>query len=288
MKSERQAKQTRDMNDNFLSPNHRPKAVRKRPNGKTVLGLFLGMMISSALIVILGILLLILPMFKVKKVEIEGLHYHTYEEILEASGIREGDEILALDSYEIIERIYASCPYVELCSVVKTPFSVKIIIEEREDIKSITHGEYTVIFDRDFLVLEILKNGETPPEAFLRVTLPAYATVKAGEKIRFADADADYSYVARLCDALHARGWYDDVTYADFSGRTTVAFIYRGHIRIEVGSVRDLDTKLLLVEETLKEKEKSGVDLSTVYAILDASNTERTVWTPCAGIEDLY
>lgn len=288
MNREKNAKQNMNMGDNILSPNHRPKAVRKSPDRKTVLGLFLGMVISSALIVILGLLLLILPMFRVQKVEIEGLEYHTYEEILAASGIREGDEMLALDSHEIIERIYASCPYVEQAWIKKTPFTLTIIIKEREDVKSMTHGEYTVIFDRDFLVLDIVSIAQELPYSFMSVSLPPYGTLRVGEKIKFADADADYSYINRLCDALKARGWYDDVTYADFSGRTTVAFIYRGHIRIEVGNTQDLDTKLLLAAETMKEKEKNGVDLDTVYAILDASDTERTVWTPCQSADDLY
>ena len=288
MNREKTTKQSVNKGDNILSPNHSPKAVRKRPNRKTVLGLFLGMLISGALILILGLLLLILPMFRVQKVEVEGLEHHTYEEILKASGIREGDEILALDSLEIIKRIYAECDYVEQAWIKKTPFSIKIIIKERSDIKTVAQGENTIVFDRDFLVLQILKNGETPQAAFLRVDLPAYGTVRVGETIPFADADADYSYINRLCDALKARDWYNDVTYADFSGRTTVAFIYRDHIRIEVGSTQDIDTKLLLAAEIMKEQEKNGVDLDSVYAILDVHSVEEHSWRLRETLEDLY
>lgn len=283
-------KQNTHTGDNILSPDHRPKAVRKRPNRKTVLGLFLGMLISGALIVILGLLLLILPMFRVKKVEIEGLENCTYEDVLEASGIEIGDEILSLDSYEIIERIYndENCQWIERCSIVKTPFSVKIIVEERKDIKTVAQGDYTIVFDRDFLVLQILKNGEAPPAAFLRVDLPAYGTVRVGEKLRFSDADADYSYINRLCDALKLQGWYNDVTYADFSERTAVAFIYRDRIRVELGTTWDLDTKLLLAAEIMKEQEKNGVDLDSVYAILDVHSIEEHSWRLREKLEDLY
>lgn len=277
--------------ENLLSPNHRPQAVRKRPRKKTVVGLLFTMIVTSCLIVVLGILLLVLPIFKVKKVEIEGVSYYTYDEILKASGIQEGDEILTLDSREIINQIYEKCPYVEICSIVKKPFSVKIIVEERKDIKAMSVGTYTVVFDRDFRVLEILNNGDAARSPFLSVTLPAYdaASIRVGETIRFTNTDADYSYISRLCDALRSMGWYNEVDYADFSARTAVAFVYQGRFRIEIGTVKDLDTKLLIVSEMMKEKEKSGVDLSLTYAVIDVSNVAGgSTWRECASAEELY
>ena len=67
----------------------------------------------GGLIVVLGLLLLILPAFRVKTVTVEGNSFYSDEQIIACAGIGIGEEILALDADAAIDRILEGCPYVE-------------------------------------------------------------------------------------------------------------------------------------------------------------------------------
>ncbi|MBR3641181.1 MAG: FtsQ-type POTRA domain-containing protein [Oscillibacter sp.] len=52
--------------------------------------------------------------FRVETVEVFGLERYTKEEILEASGIEQGDNLFLMNKYEVIRRIVDRYPYIEL------------------------------------------------------------------------------------------------------------------------------------------------------------------------------
>ena len=144
------------------------------------------------------------------------------------------------------------------------------------------------VFDRDFLVLEDLGVGGTPRKPLMEVVLPPYSALYLKQKVLFDASYSDLTYVTRLWESLEARDWYRDVTYADLSDRTAVAFVLKGHIRIEVGStLEELDTKLLLAEQIMKEKREAGILTDDTYAIVNSSSTNATTWKLCSE-QDLY
>ncbi|MBQ9773278.1 MAG: FtsQ-type POTRA domain-containing protein [Clostridia bacterium] len=287
MNSERQPNvAARPQGEGMLSPNRRPKAVKKKPNEKVVRVLFLSMAATSILIVLVSLALLILPLFRVQSIKVEGIELYTEEQIIAASGIQIGDEIVGMDLQEICDRITAQC-HVN-CEIVTGPFSVKIIIEEVADMKQMAVGDKTVILDREFEVLEILENGETPFSPLLSVKLPACASIRLGEPIRFANESASMTYVATLCDALRAKGHYEDVSYIDFSMRTSISYLYRDRFRVDLGSISDVDAKLNGVERLLKQLEEDGTDLTQVYAILDVSNLSKMTCKLCHDASELF
>ena len=292
MNSEQQNTQAPQKNTGgpMLSPNRVPHAMRKRPNKKLMQALRATMLILGGMILVLGILLAVLPIFRVQSVEIEGCAFYQYDQILAASEIKIGaDESMSLDGNAIAQKILKACPYVKSCTVMTLPFSVKITIVEKENVMTSAFGGYQFTFDRNFEVLELLQDGEDRFSPFLSVKLPAIAQVQEGKRILFADASGDRSYVHQLCDALRECEVLGNITYIDFSDRFAVSLVLSDHFWIELGKVSDVELKLRLVEETLKKKEASGVDLSLEYATIDVRDPkEKTVYHSVESLDDLY
>ncbi len=292
MNTEKQSTQAvrKNAGEPMLSPNRTPRAVRKTPNKKLMQTLRAMMLMMGGMILVLGALLVVLPMFRVQSVEIEGYDFYQYEEILAASGIRVGeDESMSLDGNAVAKSILKACPYVKSCTVMTLPFSVKITVVEKEDIKYTAIGGYYASFDREFQALEIIENGEERFSPFLHVKLPAIKELQAGRAILFSDEAGDRSYINQLCDALKAGGVMENVTYIDFSERFSVSMVLQDRFWIELGKVSDMELKLSLIEETLKKKEEAGTDLKSEYAVLDVSNPkEKTIYNSVESLDGLY
>ncbi|MBQ8416751.1 MAG: FtsQ-type POTRA domain-containing protein [Clostridia bacterium] len=261
----------RTQNESMLSPKRPPHLGKKQPNQKLMRALRASMLIAGGMIVVLGLLLLVLPMFKVQNVEVVGNDYYTVEQIIEASGIQSGDELLALDLNECMSKVFAGCPYVDSCDIVATPFGVKITVWEAEGVMRTEAAGKQISFTKDFKVLEIAEIGETHLSPFLYVKLPPIQSAAVGARLSFGQT-TEMSYVSTLLDALEKAEWKDDVTYVDFSERFSLSFVLREQYRIEVGSAQSLDTKLLLAKAKL-EKEDGGED---TYAVVDVSEEKGT------------
>ncbi|MBQ7336675.1 MAG: FtsQ-type POTRA domain-containing protein [Clostridia bacterium] len=259
----------------LLSPNRTPRAVRKKPNQGLMRLLRAAMLLMGGMILVFGLLLIVLPIFKVSQVEVAGNSFYTAEQLAEASGIEVGDELLAVDMQDAVNRILKACPNVAKVSIgVSFPFGITITVEERTDVMYTEYNGKHISLDRSFRVLEMIDSGETRFSPFLYVQLPKIASVSVGGKIVFADAAADLTYVGTLLDFLKEKELLADVTEVDFSERFSVSYTLQGRCRVELGSVSALDTKLLLVNEILNSK--GGIDAA--YAVIDVSDTQKPTY----------
>ncbi len=274
--------------EDMLSPRHTPAAVRKRPPKKLMRTLRLSMLVLSFAILLLTALLVILPMFRVQKVEVEGNSYYQYEEILKASGITLGeDESLALDGEMIAKKILKACPNIKTCTVMKLPFSVKITIVEKADVKTTAYNGGYITFDRNFLVLEEDQNGEAF-SPFLSVTLPQLAGATVGKQLQFYGMTlADAAYINTLYDTLKEKELLSQVTHIDYSERFALSYVLDDRIRVELGSMDSLEKKLDKACEMLEKKQEGGTDLNEVFAVLDVSDLQKSTWREVQSLNEL-
>ena len=100
---------------------------QRRMQGHVVLGI----LTSTALLIVFGTLLLVLPSFKVRTIHVKGNDRIASESVVAASGVSIGDEILDLNKGEIVERI-AQNENIERVSVSTTLGGVTIKIVEKE------------------------------------------------------------------------------------------------------------------------------------------------------------
>lgn len=252
----------------MLSPKLPPhiKNKKKRILKQRLIGvalLFLG-----SVSVLMCALLLILPLFHVQSVEITGNSYYTEEQIIKAAGIRTGGETLATDAQKLASQLLKNAPYVQSCKISVLPFSVKVEIEEKEDVMYVEHEESFVTFeyrekDGSFRVLEVLDHA---PNGFRYVSLPKIASAKAGGRISFTRAELDVSYVGDVIDCLKQYGIYDSVVAMDLSSSSNLSYELVSGCTVKLGTRYDLSEKIAAaIDRALADPNAVEIDVSLKY-----------------------
>ena len=261
-------------------PTNRPPHARgRRPNQAFLALMRAAMLVLCGLIVLAGTLLLVLPMFRVKNIEVEGNSYYTAEQIIAPSMIEVGDEILTLDIDSAYDQIFEQCAYVSSVKVVRYPFKVKIVIKERENVTVTEHnGKYYTLSDR-FLVLEESDTAEAF-SAFPEVILPEIAQLSVGKIVEFENGETDLTYLFDLMQSLKQNGKFDDVVSIDCARKFGVSYVCGGRFRVELGAVSDMETKLELVDLILARKASDDAAFAVVNVSDLKKPTFRAVGTP--------
>ena len=246
---------------------------RRKPNAKVLRFLRLGMLVSGAVIVVLALIMLLLPMFKINKIVVEGNNYYDDEAVLQMAGIAAGDELFGWDMQKSCNAIIAAYPYASDVYVSIEFFTVKIEIVERPTVMYAEYQDQYFSFDRDLRVLEIKTDGEEAFSPFLRVKLPMLSSVQRGYFVQFDSSVSDVSYLNQLLDILANRNLLEDVTYIDFSERFALSFVLSNSVKVEIGTLNDVDNKLTLLSEELKQNPINH----NIYESIDVSNTSKTI-----------
>lgn len=251
------------------------KRKRKIRLGMLRLGIFL----LCAAVSVIGLLLLIFPTMKVQTVEVRGNVRFSEAEIVEASGIRIGDEIFALDLSAVADRIQESYPVGVRIS--KSASKVTIEITERGSL-SIAFAGHWFLLDPDLTVVR-MSDDESAFAAYPRLILPAIEQLSVGKQVQFYDDGIDRSYISELTALLEDAGLFSHVTYLDVSEKYNVSYILQGKIRVVLGKVSDMDLKMEMTEQILSARFEND----SPYAIVDVSDLKRTIYRTMQSADQL-
>ena len=246
---------------------------QKRP-AESKLRVLRGAMVAiCGMILVMGLLLTILPLFRISGIIIEGNSYYSTEEILAYAGIAEGDEWLAIDGQKIADAIRSKGRYIDRVTVSgEFPLVVRISIEEKNVMYTAHNGSYYA-FDDTFTVLASSKN-EKDFSSFLYVELPEIRGIEVGYAILFERADMDMGYISVLRNTLSENGLLAHTTKLDCSKKYNVSAELGGTLRLTLGKVSDLTAKLTLAEKILEERKTEG----TCYISLDVSDMQKSTY----------
>ena len=266
--------QTTENNDyqSALYTNNTPQR-RNQPDPYVLQVLRFAISVVGCAILLVGMLLIVLPMFRVSSIKVTGASFYTEEQIIEASGIEVGDEMLMLDRTDVYNNIWEKLPYVNGVSMRRVFNTVTIAVEENTNLMYTAFvGRYYVL-NRDFYVLSAVDN-EAEVNGFLRVELPEIASLGVGSKIRFENEALDTGYVLDLLESLENGKVLSRVSSVDVSKKFNVSYVMDDCYRVELGKVGDMSIKLTLVEEILSRKE--GVD--GMQAVVDVSDLTKPTY----------
>lgn len=254
---------------NFARPK-RMEWVRKT-NRKLRL-LRCAMAVIVGMLFVVGILLLVLPAFKVKEIVVEGdLVTTTKEEIIAASGIQEGMEIIGTDWKVAANNIEKQCPVRVTLTV--SVNKVKIHVTELEKVQ-VKYGDYWVSLDADFKVMDISED----PSAFdglLTLEMPQISGVRIGEPLDFANENLDLRYVKDVLEFVESEELSSRVDLIDVSDKFNVACVLDGCYRVVLGKTGDLESKIEIANEIIARK--SGTDSC---AVIDVSDLKKSIYRP--------
>lgn len=244
--------------------NHAPGRKRKQDSALLRV-LLVGILSCCCLIVVLGTLLMVLPLFRIKKIPVSGNHYYSTGEIIAAAGITIGDELFSCNLNDAKQGILNECLYVERVTVSSRPGSIRLEVTEYQNVRYTKFNGVYFSFDENFRVLE---KRNSPFEEFPYMELPLVKSLSMGGIIKFENETTDLSYIKTLTQALEAKGILASVSALDVSDRFHLSYTLNGKCRVELGDMSSLEVKLTLAEQAIFEN--GGADKSGTFDVSDA------------------
>lgn len=237
------------------------------------------MTLLCAAVLLLGLLLLILPCFKVKEIKVTGeLGITKLEEIQAATGVEIGDEVIGLDPNAIMKNVKEKCPNIIVDRVSVTPFAVKLTVRARASLYMEYAGKWFSL-DRDLQVLSV-SDDKMAFEGLLKVRLPDIAGVTVGSSVTFLNSETDRSYITTMLELLDELALTDRVNLLDVSEKFNVSYVVDGSTRIVLGKVSDLTVKLEMAEQILLAR-----DGASEFAVVDVSDCKKSTYRPMSSFD---
>ncbi|MCI8916212.1 MAG: FtsQ-type POTRA domain-containing protein [Oscillospiraceae bacterium] len=209
--------------------------------------------------------------FRVNRVEVEGNVRYTAQEIIEASGIQVGDNLIALSRIRVSAAICTQLPYVENVSPQKVlPDKVVLRVTERVAAASVDSADGRWLISVQGKLLE-KDNGTI--EAIQITGLTAVAPYAGGMLQAGEGEQITLEYVKELLAVLESRRMLTQCTALDCSATTSMTLQY-GIYRLKLPRGGDYDYYMRLAEGALAKGLEEGVLLEGQSGVLDLTVAE--------------
>lgn len=231
---------------------------RRHPRSKRRRGRFRGLYkLLSILLIAAAVVLACVVFFRVNSVEVTGNVRYTAAEVIAASGIKMGDNLVVLPRSRVSAAICANLPYVESVSIKKAlPDGVVLVVTERVAAASVESAEGRWLVSAQGKLLELDKGAvET-----IRITGLTAVGPYPGGMIQAAEGqEATLRYVGELLGELEGRGLLAQCTALDCSAATSMTLDW-GIYRVKLPRGGDYSYYLSLTQAALdSEKLPEGV-----------------------------
>ena len=236
-----------------------PQRNRKRKKRNALFAPVAFLIICAALVFGLSVF------FRVSAIEVEGNSLYTSEEIIEASGIEQGDNLFFINRFSAISRIFSKLPYVEKAVINRSlPNRLVIVVNESQAIACGSAEDGTWAIDRGCKLLS--KVGGDELRGLIRIEGLTPLAPEAGQIIAPGEAESPkVNYLSAILTQIDTLGLRDRITYIDISGIANPYFDYLGRFTVKLGSFENTEYKfqcLLSAVEALSDGDRGTLDLS--------------------------
>ncbi|MGN1002996.1 MAG: cell division protein FtsQ/DivIB [Oscillospiraceae bacterium] len=203
--------------------------------------------------------------FRVSEIQVTGNSLYTSQEIVEAAGIEEGDNLFFINRSTACSRIYARLPYVERADISRSlPNNVVIRITESEAIAYVTAEDGLWAIDRNGKLLS--RTDQEGARSLIRIDGLTPIAPAEGQIIAPGESESPkVDYLAQILGQIYALGMRSSITYIDMSNVASPSFDYLGRFTVKLGSQDDTAYKfqvLISAVEALEEGDSGTIDLS--------------------------
>lgn len=200
------------------------------------------------IVLVIFIILSVTVFFNVETAEVVGSSIYSADEIISASGIKGGDNMVRKNMSKVENAITSELVYIETAEIKrKLPSTLEIEITPCIETASLETEEGFMIVSESG---KILKFSEEPAED----TLVFYGTEPAEGMqtgMTFASEDEDKTEVIFELMSRAESGFASKITSFDVSDHYNISCVYEDRITIEFKSSADMDYKIKLAQEIL-------------------------------------
>ncbi len=192
-----------------------------------------------ALIVIIVLIILAnTVLFNCKEIEVVGTSRYLPDQVIDASKIRKGDNLLHIDKDETAERIVKELAYVDAALVEKS-FPTKIVITVTESEKWFCISQFGVnaIISRGGKILEKGLPGDLPV-----VTGYEAESLETGARLT-SKVEGKQSIPEEILNAADKAG-VTGIDSIDMTDRYSIKVLVDGRITLELGPITKIDSKM--------------------------------------------
>jgi len=243
----------------------REKAVRYKRKNTSGMYIFITVLLMS-LAVILGIGIF----FTVSEIEIEGNNAYTDEEVLVASGIEIGDNILFIRDSSTVIRLRENLEDIEEV-VIDREFPDKINIRIAENIPAsyiVSEGEKWLV-DRNCRLEKM--GDDVKLSELIKIQGVELVEPADGEIMTAAAGETQVKYLSDTLKALYKYEFLDEVTYLNVANIGSIEFDYKDRYVVDLGAQGDIDIKISMLEKVVNS---SNIDPSSSGEIEFVSESE--------------
>ncbi len=214
--------------------------------------------------------------FRVQTIEVVGAQYYTADEIIEASGVEQGDNLFFINRFGGASSIFSRLPFVDSAVIDRDmPSTVIITVQEAQAAACLNWQGQSWMMTASG---KLLGSADAEQAAqLIAVTGFEPQSPAVGEAARAAQGDElKLDYLKDLLAALETNGMLDQVRSLDLSTAVNPSMEYLGgRFTVKLGENDQLDYKLRMLLATVRQlgADETGIidvsDGSTVYVSPD-------------------
>lgn len=207
-----------------------------------------------ALVIICVAAILFLSLFfRVSIIQLQNDTIYTDEEILAASGLEKGVNLLFVNNFTAVSSIYATMPYVEAVSIKRVmPNRIILNVTGSEAVACVSFGDDYWLINANGKLLE--KIDARDAKSFIRVEGMEPLMPVAGEIMSVSEADGGKdAYLYRMLAQFQLRGIANSVDWVDLSNINKPSLSYENRYTVLLGSGEDLSRRLSLMQSAIAQ-----------------------------------
>ncbi len=210
----------------------------------------------SVIVISAAIVAALIMFFKVDKITVSGVTQYSSEEIIEASGVKVGDNLFLLNKYEIYDAIIAKLPYVSSVSINrKLPDGLVIeVMDSNQGGVIQCDGAYWVVSAQGKLLGKRAEAGKGAVISGITIEEPA-----VGEKMHPAEgSERRVEQLLELFEALEEKGMLQGVSRLDFTEDSVISMDYADAYAVKFPYGADFTYKLSQLSVVMEKLSEQG------------------------------
>lgn len=219
----------------------------------------------AVLLILVTAVLGVSVFFRISDIQVKGARKYSTQQIISASGIKTGDNLIFVDKNAVAKNITLNLPYLNDIVIEKAiPDRIIITVTESQPIAVVRFNNEWWVIDQKAKVLEktddsdavkkIEVNGITPTSMTIGQTM----SVDSGEQTKL-------KYLINVLGAIQSVNISSPVSTLDVSNIANISFRYSDRFTVILGSGDNADYKIVLLTKIIDQLEpemKGKINLS--------------------------
>lgn len=242
---------------------------RKRQKGNAMFAPLIFVLVVVVLVFCVGLF------FRARNIEVIGASYYTAEEIIEASGVEQGDNLFFINRFSASSSIFSKLPFVDAASIEREmPGTIVITVTESRAAAYVDWQEQCWMISAAGKLLGTATGGELAGLIHVKNITPLSPVT--GEAMAVDPAESlKLSYLLDILRCMEADGLVGSVPELDMQNVANPSFQYTDRFTVKLGANENTEYKLRMMLAAVNQIDPGETlvldvsDGSTVYASPD-------------------